>query len=158
MNTFKLNDQFLLGTATSSTQIEGGDTNNTWYRWCEAGHITDSSSCVNACDHWNRVEQDTEILKNMHVGTHRMSLEWSRIEPTPNHFSHAAIRHYKNEIQLLVDNNIRPLVTLHHFSDPLWFMDRGGWSKPENTEHFLAYIRFVVENLGDLVCDWITFN
>jgi beta-glucosidase len=158
MVTFKLNKEFMLGTAAASTQIEGGDKNNTWYHWCEAGHISDSSSCITACDHWNRVEQDTEILKSMNVQIHRMSLEWSRIEPVAGQFSEEAMKHYRDEIQLLRDNNIKPLVTLHHFSEPLWFQERGGWTKAENTELFIAYARYVVENLGDLVCEWVTFN
>jgi len=158
MVTFKLGDQFMLGTATSSAQIEGGDTNNTWYKWCLEGHIKDSSNCINACDHWNRVEQDTELLKNLNVQTHRMSLEWSRIEPFPGEFSEEAMKHYRDEIRLLVKNNIKPLVTLHHFSEPIWFQDMGGWKKPFNCEYFIRYVRYVVENLGDLVSDWVTFN
>ena len=158
MVTFKLPDNFLLGTATASTQIEGGDTNNTWYKWCEEGHIKDSSSCITACDHWSRVEQDTEILKSLNVQVHRMSLEWSRIEPAVGKFSDEAMKHYRDEIRLLLDNNIKPMVTLHHFSEPLWFQDMGGWLKPENSVRFVDYARHVVENLGDLVCDWAVFN
>lgn len=158
MYPFKLSDDFMLGTATSSTQIEGGDKNNTWYKWCEAGHISDYSSCISACDHWNRVEEDIEILKSLHIQTHRLSLEWSRIEPDEGIFSDEAIKHYRNEIQLLLDNNIKPLVTLHHFSEPLWFHDMGGWNSTENAEQFVKYVLYVVENLGDLVCEWVTFN
>ncbi|GAE87168.1 beta-glucosidase [Acetivibrio straminisolvens JCM 21531] len=122
MVTFKLNDEFMFGTATASTQIEGGDTGNTWYKWCEEGRIKDSSSCITACDHWNRVEEDTELLKDLGVQTHRMSLEWSRIEPSRGQFSEEAMKHYRDEIKLLVDSNIKPLVTLHHFSEPFGFM------------------------------------
>jgi beta-glucosidase len=86
MVALKLGEDFLLGTATSSVQIEGGDTNNTWYKWCEEGHIKDLSSTFTACDHWHRVEEDTEILKSLGVQTHRLSLEWSRIEPAPGNF------------------------------------------------------------------------
>lgn len=158
METFKLNEEFMLGTATASTQIEGGDTLNTWYHWCEAGHIWDSSSCINACDHWNRVREDMELLKALNVQTHRLSLEWSRIEPAPGQYSADAIKHYRDEIQLLVDNHIEPLVTLHHFSEPQWFHEMGGWVKPGNSELFVDYVRTVVEKLGDLVREWVTFN
>ena len=146
MVTFKLGKQFMLGTATASTQIEGGDRNNIWYKWCQEGHIKDSSSSINACDHWNRVEQDTELLKKLNVQTHRMSLEWSRIEPSAGEFSEEAMKHYRDEIQLLVDNNIKPLITLHHFSEPIWFQDIGGWKEPLNCEFFIRYVRYVVRN------------
>jgi beta-glucosidase len=158
MVTFKLNEKFMLGTATAGTQIEGGDTNNTWYKWCEEGHISDSSSCITACDHWNRVKQDTEILKSLYVQTHRMSIEWSRIEPKVGKFSEKAMSHYRDEIQQLLANDIQPLITLHHFAEPQWFQNMGGWEQPENSKLFIEYVRYVVENLGDLVCEWITFN
>lgn len=158
METFKLHEDFMLGTATASTQIEGGDKNNSWYKWCEEGHISDSSSCITACDHWNRVKEDTKLLKNLNVQTHRMSLEWSRIEPEPGKFSKEAIRHYRDEIQQLVESNIQPLITLHHFSDPLWFQDMGGWSTPGNSRLFIDYAKYAVENLGDLASEWVTFN
>ena len=87
-----------------------------------------------------------------------MSPEWSRIEPFPGEFSEEAMKHYRDEIRLLVKNNIKPLVTLHHFSEPIWFQDMGGWKKPFNCEYFIRYVRYVVENLGDLVSDWVTFN
>jgi len=155
----KFNKDFLFGAATSSTQIEGGDTKNSWYQWCsEPGHISDSSNCIRACDHWNRVEEDTKILINLHVQTYRMSLEWSRIEPDAGIFSAEAIKHYRDELKYLLDHNIIPLVTLHHFSEPIWFHDLGGWTKPENTEYFIQYVNYAVENLGDIVSDWITFN
>lgn len=158
MAAFKLGKDFLLGTATASTQIEGGDTKNTWYRWCEQGHISDNSSTITACDHWNRVEEDIQLLKSLNVQTYRMSLEWSRIEPEAGNFSRKALNHYRDEIQLLLSNKINPLVTLHHFSEPQWFQDMGGWLKSENGGLFVEYVRYVVENLGDLVCEWVTFN
>lgn len=158
MDAFKLGEDFLFGTATASVQIEGGDTNNTWYHWCQAGHISDKSSSITACDHWNRVREDTLLLKNMNVQTHRMSLEWSRIEPEPGRFSADAVEHYRNEIKLLLNYDIRPLVTLHHFSEPQWFQDAGGWLKPENSEFFIGYTKHVIKKLGDLVCEWVTFN
>ncbi|NLP44009.1 MAG: glycoside hydrolase family 1 protein [Peptococcaceae bacterium] len=158
MGNFKFAEDFLFGTATSSVQIEGGDTNNTWYEWSELGYIKDSSSCFTACDHWNRVEEDTKILQDLNVQTHRLSLEWSRIEPQPGQYSEEAIRHYREEIKLLLASKIEPLVTLHHFSEPIWFQQLGGWSKPENKKHFIAYVQYVVEKLGDLVSEWVTFN
>jgi beta-glucosidase len=104
------------------------------------------------------VWQDIELLKYLHIQSYRMSLEWGRIEPAEGEFSDEAIRHYRDEIQLLLDNGIRPLITLHHFSEPVWFQALGGWEKPENADLFFDYVIFVVENLGDLVSDWVTFN
>ncbi len=151
-------DSFLLGTATASLQIEGGDKNSNWYRWSEAGKIKDGSHSLNACDHWNRVDEDLELHKEIHAQTYRMGLEWSRIEPTRGSFSKDALEHYRNEIQGLLANGIRPLVTLYHFSHPLWFEDSGGWTQPDAPQIFLHYVAEVVKALGDLVQDWVTIN
>lgn len=150
--------RFLFGTATASAQIEGGDKNNTWYKWCKEGHIEDKSSTYTACDHWKRVREDTDLLDKMNVQTHRMSLEWSRIEPEKGRFDESALRHYREEIKLLRSYRIKPLVTLHHFSEPLWFEELGGWQRKGNAKLFTEYAAFVVERLGDLVSDWVTFN
>jgi beta-glucosidase len=158
MDTFKMNEDFIFGIAASSTQIEGADPNNTWYQWCRKQRKSCSDVCFHACDHWNRVDEDTELLKDLNVQSYRMSLEWSRIEPEKGVFSVAALLHYRNEIQLLLNNRIKPLVTLHHFSEPVWFRELGGWENPRNTELFIDYVRVVVERLGDLVSDWVTFN
>lgn len=155
---FRLPDGFLLGTATSSLQIEGGDRNNNWFRWCEQGRIKDGSHCIVACDHWNRVEEDVALLKKLNNHTYRMSLEWSRIEPEEGKFDPEAMSHYRWEIETLVGAGIRPLVTLHHFSNPLWFEDSGSWMNPQAIDRFQRYVEYVVSNLGDLVSDWVTIN
>lgn len=158
MDEYYLPKKFLLGTATSALQIESGDQNNTWYRWCEQGHIKDGSHCVRADDHWDRFKSDIQILKELHQETYRMGLEWSRLEPEPGKFNNQALTHYRDEISLLLQNNIKPIVTLHHFSHPLWLEDIGGWENPAVIEHFKRFTRYTVENLGDLVSDWITIN
>ncbi|HOJ64029.1 MAG TPA: glycoside hydrolase family 1 protein [Spirochaetota bacterium] len=155
---FNLPLDFKLGTATASLQIEGGDTNNNWYRWCELKRIKDGSHCKIACDHWNRVDEDIELMKTLNCEIYRMSLEWSRIEPQKDNFNLNAINHYKEEIKKLKDSGIEPLVTLHHFSNPIWFEDMGGWSNPESIKLFERYTEYVVANLGEYVSEWITIN
>ncbi|MZQ97631.1 MAG: family 1 glycosylhydrolase [Acidaminobacter sp.] len=155
---FKLPDHFLLGSATSAMQIEGGDRNNTWFKWCEEGRIKDGSSCLRAADHWNRIDEDLRLLTDTHQQVYRMGLEWSRIEPENGVFSDAAILHYRRELSLLKENGIQPMVTLHHFSIPLWFADLGGFLNPNCATYFERYVRYVVEHLGDLVQDYVTIN
>lgn len=158
MDSFKLPAGFLLGTATASLQIEGGDRNNSWYRWSDGGHIKDGTHSVNAVDHWNRVEEDIEIMKKLNSQTYRLSLEWSRIEPERGKFSKEAIDHYRWEIEKLIEAGIKPLVTLHHFSNPLWLEDIGSWVNHEVVGLFERYVQYVVTYLGDIVSDWITIN
>ena len=155
---FKLPDDFLMGSATAATQIEGGDRNNTWYDWCEKGKILDGSSCLRANDHWNRVEEDVALIRKLNHKVYRMGLEWSRIEPKKGEFDTSAISHYRNEIEMLIQSGIKPLVTLHHFSSPLWLRSEGEFESEKAVGYFKRYTRYVVENLGDLVNEYITIN
>lgn len=158
MKGFNLGKDFLMGTATAALQIEGGDRNNNWYRWCEQGKIKDCSHCLRANDHWNRFQEDIALMKEMHNDTYRLGLEWSRIEPSPGQWDSKGLAHYRLELEELLKAGITPLVTLHHFSHPLWFEDMGGWANSKSVDYFVRFTRVVVENLGDLVQDWITIN
>lgn len=159
MKPFRLPETFRFGTATASLQIEGGDTNNNWYRWCQKeGAILDGTSCEVANDHWNRIDEDVALMKELNMQVYRMSLEWSRIEPEKGRFDEKAIAHYRDEILSLRKNGIEPLVTLHHFSNPLWLEDSGAWTNEEVIDLFEGYTEYVVRNLGDIVSDWATIN
>lgn len=158
MKSFQLPKDFLMGSATAATQIEGGHTGSNWCRWCEEGHIKDGSSCIRANDHWNRYAEDVEWMRKLNHRVYRMGLEWSRIEPEKGNFDKSAINHYRDEISLLLKNNIKPLVTLHHFSHPLWFCEEGEFENEKSVSYFERYVSFVVENLGDLVSEYITIN
>lgn len=159
MKPFQLPKDFSLGTATASLQIEGGDTNNTWYRWSrQPGRIADGTDCSVADDHWNRVREDIGIMKKLNVSVYRMSLEWSRIEPSEGTFDKKALDHYRDEIKQLRKAGIEPLVTLHHFSNPLWMEDSGGWTADAAVDRFTRYTEAAVRHLGDLVNGWVTIN
>jgi beta-glucosidase len=159
MTPFDLPNNFILGTATASVQIEGSDTNNSWYRWSrQPGRTADGTDCTIADDHWNRVDEDIDLMTQLHVNGYRMSIEWSRIEPEPGHFDSGAMAHYRDEIEKLIAAGIHPMVTLHHFSNPLWLEDAGAWLNPAVIRQFARYAAHVYTHLGDLVTDWITIN
>jgi beta-glucosidase len=156
--TLKFPKDFLFGTATASLQIEGGDTNNTWFEWSEAGHIKDKTHSLRACDHWQRIDSDFALHQTLNVQTYRLGLEWSRLEPKEGEFSAQALENYRYELKGLNNRGIVPLVTLYHFSLPLWFSQRGGWVNPQSALRFWRYVDYVARNLSDLVQDWITIN
>ncbi|MFX4271821.1 glycoside hydrolase family 1 protein [Propionibacteriaceae bacterium Y1685] len=158
MSGFEL-DGLELGVSTASVQIEGGDRNNNWYDWAQqSGRIADGSVPQNTGDHWNRWREDTELLASTGVQHYRMSLEWSRIEPSQGVLDENALQRYRDELSALLERGIRPLVTLHHFSHPSWFENMGAFEHPDGVLIFLRYVRLVVTELGDLVSDWITIN
>ena len=158
MKPFKLPDNFLLGSATAATQIEGGDRNNNWYDWCARGKIKDGSTTFRADDHWNRYQEDIELLRVLNHKTYRMGIEWSRVEPEKGRVDSRAIARDRDEILRLRRSGILPLSTLHHFTHPLWFCKEGEFETRESVGYFVRYVRYVTERLGDLVTDYITIN
>lgn len=158
-NAFSLNG-VELGVATSATQIEGGQADTIWHQWASdpgAGAVDGSTPAV-ASGHWERVPEDTALMASLGIRHYRLGLEWARIEPRQGVFDATAIAHYRGELEGLRNAGITPLVTLHHFNDPVWFSELGGFLAPDGGRHFLRYARHVVEQLGDLVDEWITIN
>nr|MDO8076178.1 family 1 glycosylhydrolase [Candidatus Freyarchaeota archaeon] len=86
------------------------------------------------------------------------SIEWSRIEPREGEWSEKEIEHYRKVIQALLDRDITPMVTLHHFTNPIWLQEKGGWLNPQSVELFERYTRVVVETMGDLIPFYNTIN
>ena len=148
----------LLGAATAATQIEGGKVNSNWNEWSNQGRILDGSTCERACDHWNRWKEDLDLLASMKAETYRFSIEWARIEPEEGKFDASAIAHYREEISYMKKLGIVPLMTLHHFSNPLWFERKGAFAKTENVRFFLDFVKEAVKDFGDLVSDYVTIN
>lgn len=155
---FALPSDMLLGCATAATQIEGGDSTHNWYDWCTKGHIKDGSSCLRADDHYRLYREDCAMIKEMGLEVYRMGLEFSRIMPERHRFDYQEMEHYKDEIRLLKQNGIRVLVTLHHFSNPMWFENMGAFEHPDCVDIFVRYAKFVAEQLGDLCCEYVTIN
>jgi beta-glucosidase len=150
---------FLWGTATASHQVEGGNSNNDWWDWeQQQGRIRDGSRSDLACDHYHRYREDFELLAALGQNAHRISLEWSRIEPIPDQFDPAAIRHYREVLECLRRLGLEPVVTLHHFTNPRWLAAKHGWETPESVDRFGRYVTQVVRELGDLVRYWVTIN
>ncbi|HLT70210.1 MAG TPA: family 1 glycosylhydrolase, partial [Acidimicrobiales bacterium] len=120
-------DGFLWGTATAAHQIEGGNWNNDWWAWEHTEGSPTAEPSGDACDSWNRWEEDVALVADLGVGTYRFSVEWSRIEPEEGEWSRAAVAHYRRLCEALRAHGVEPTVTLHHFTTPRWVVARGGW-------------------------------
>ncbi|MGD8585921.1 MAG: glycoside hydrolase family 1 protein [Chloroflexota bacterium] len=150
---------FLWGSATSSHQVEGNNLNNDWWAWeREDGHILDGGRSGLACNWWENAERDIDLMVEMGTNAHRLSIEWSRVEPEPSVFDPEALNRYREIIQALRRHNIEPMVCLHHFSNPLWLVEKGDFDSEVVVDYFQRYVTKVVEALGDLVPKWLTFN
>ena len=151
-------ENFLLGVSSAAAQIEGGEVRSNWNDWYHRGYIKDGSNPAVADDHWNRWKEDCDLMAAMGMRVCRLGLEWARLVPERGKPSQEVIRHYREELSYLRDRDIRPLVTIHHFSNPMWFEEKGAFAKRENLEDFLDFVRLCGESFGDLVGDWITIN
>jgi len=155
---FWLPEGLLLGVSTAAAQIEGGDTDSNWNDWYRQGRIKDGTDPASANDHWMKWREDTELLAEMGMQTYRFGVEWSRLIPEPGQPDEAAIARYRQELELLREKKIVPLLTIHHFGNPMWFERKGGFTKRENLPDFLELVQLVVARFGDLVSDYITIN
>ena len=111
---------FLWGTATSAHQVEGNNT-NTWSNWeTSPGRIIDDHESGSACDWWGgKWREDMDRVMESGQNSHRLSIEWSRIQPKEDVWDESALDKYRQIIRGLTERGILPLVTLHHFSDPI---------------------------------------
>jgi beta-glucosidase len=150
---------FLWGTASAAHQNEG-DNDNDWSRWeRQPGHVWNDLPSGTACEWWaGRYEEDFDRAAAMHNNSLRFSVEWSRIEPRPGQFDEAAIDRYREMLRALRERGLTPMVTLHHFTNPLWFADQGEWRHPDAPALFARYVEYTVARLKGYCSLWCTIN
>lgn len=152
-------DGFWWGTATSAHQVEGWNDNSDWWEWeHKAGTIADGQMSGRGADHYHLYRKDIALMSRLHQNAHRFSIEWSRIEPEPGRIDRIQLEHYFSVLQELRKHNIRAAVTLHHFTNPVWFERMGGFRRRENCRFFLRYAEEVIKYLHPYVNLWTTFN
>ena len=151
---------FLWGTATASHQVEGNNKNNNWWAWeQEPGRIAGGGKSGLACDWWGgRWREDFDRAAQSGQNAHRLSVEWSRVQPSPDRWDEDALDHYREMVRGLVERDLTPLVTLHHFTEPVWFSEKGGWEAEDAPALFAAYVEKVVEALKEYASLWCTIN
>ncbi|MEA3273618.1 MAG: glycoside hydrolase family 1 protein [Patescibacteria group bacterium] len=173
-------NDFFWGSSTSSYQVEGGNVND-WSQWekknaKKLAHSAksywkpwqikkfpqilspDNYICDKACDHYHRYEEDFDWIKSLHQNAHRLSIEWSRIEPAEGRFDKKELQHYRKVLEALRARGIEPFVTLKHYTNPIWLSEKGGIASPAYPRLFSRYVQKVVQELGDLCQYWITVN
>jgi beta-glucosidase len=179
---FNFPTDFLWGTATSAHQVEGNNYNQ-WTRWEKdnarlqaakaqqrLGYLptwskieqlaSDPSNYIsgNLADHYNQYKRDFDLLDKMHMNAYRFSVEWSRIEPEEGQWNTDAIKYYRRYVSELKRRQIQPIMTLFHFTLPVWFEDRGGFEKRANIKYFVRFAQKIVRELISDVQFIITIN
>jgi beta-glucosidase len=146
----------LWGTSVSHYQVEGDDPCD-WSEWERAGR-TRGGACGRAVEGWQRYEQDADLAVDAGANAFRFSISWSRIEPGLGHYDDAALDRYSRFVDHLIEIGLEPIVTLFHYTHPLWFHERTPWTSTESIERFAQFTRRVVDRLGDRVRVWIPLN
>lgn len=161
MSTTRLSfpDGFLWGAATSSHQVEGGQRND-WTDWeATPGRVHDGTVSGDACGWWaGRAEEDLRRAAALGHGAHRLSLEWSRLEPEPGVWDEVAADRYRAILRAARAEGLRTFVTLHHFTLPRWVAARGGWADARAGEALAAYAKRCARAFEGLVDAWLTIN
>ena len=172
-------NDFLWGASTSSHQIEGGLVNN-WTKWEEENtthlinrtpeeidpilfekaqhpecYLSNSKYSCESFKHWRR---DIEVMRKLGLNAYRFSLEWSRIEPEKGVFDEDGIRFYINLIKELKANGIEPVVTIWHWTLPVWLSEEGGIMSKNFVKYWEGFVKYVVKKFGESVKFWITIN
>ena len=172
---------FLFGAATSAHQVEGNALNQ-WSEWelKNADRLAQEAATkswppeilartpsplqkenyisASACDHYNRFEEDFDIAKTLGHNAHRFSIEWSRIEPSEGHFDETAIDHYRKVVRAIRNRGMEPMITLWHWTNPLWLQAQGGVLAKKFPTCFARYARRMAQELGTDANLWMTLN
>jgi len=151
---------FLWGTSTSAHQVEGGNENNDWADWeRRPGAINDGTRSGAACGWWEgRAEEDLSAAAAAGQNAHRLSLEWSRLEPEPGRFDDLAFARYAQLLDEMRWLGLRAMVTLYHVTLPRWIARRGGWTSWDTAASFARYAQECARRLATRVPLWVTMN
>jgi beta-glucosidase len=169
---------FRFGAATAAAQIEDGLVHNDWYFWtkptAEGGLGKGAAAVGDAVRGYSNALADVDLLTQTNLDAYRFSVDWSRVEPARDQVDESALQHYSDVLDALVGANIRPMVTVHHFSSPIWVDDFRqddcvvsdqnlcGWGHPEGAEALIEELAehagLLASRYGDRVDEWCTLN
>ena len=139
---------FFIGAATAAHQVEGNNIHSDYWAQELLPHTSFAEPSGLACDHYNRFEEDIRLLAGAGLNAYRFSVEWARIEPEEGKFDETEIEHYRRVIACCKANGVEPIVTLLHFTSPVWLIRKGGWESESTVEYFRRYAAYVTEKLG----------
>ncbi|PCK07707.1 MAG: beta-glucosidase [Alteromonadaceae bacterium] len=171
-------DDFVWGVASAAFQVEGaaregGRGPSIWDAFnYTPGKIHLNQTADIACDHYHRLEEDVAMIAALGVKAYRFSISWSRVLPqgySPKNapsradksklINEEGLAFYDRLINLLLENNIQPWVTLFHWDLPLALqMEQDGLLSSEVADYFADYAELCFSRYGDRVKHWITLN
>lgn len=190
---------FQWGAAVAGFQVDMGcptlpdaeclDTRSDWYQWVTDPTIVEKESLhvsgqpvQDGPGMWELFEQDVARARADGLTAFRMSIEWSRlfpdtveelgtVEELDARANPAAVARYHEMFSALHDAGLQPLVTVNHYTLPLWVHDGAachvdletcparGWVDKDRLVPLIArYAGWVAREYGDQVDQWATLN
>jgi beta-glucosidase len=155
---------FLFGVATAAYQIEGaahedGRRDSIWDAFSRVpGAVVNGDNGDTACDHYHRYRDDVAMMADLGIQTYRFSTSWARIRPDGGEVNQTGMDFYSRLVDELLDNDIKPWLTLYHWDLPQALEERGGWANRDTAYLFADYATSVHDVLGDRVHAWTTLN
>jgi len=157
---------FLWGVASSAFQIEGaasadGKGPSIWDEFClQPGATADGSNGQVACDHYNRLESDLDLISALGIQAYRFSISWPRIQPLGyGPVNSHGLAFYDRLVDGLLARNIQPFLTLYHWDLPAALQrEQRGWANRDTAHRFAEYAALMARHLGDRVHSFVTHN
>jgi beta-glucosidase len=173
---------FYWGASTAGHQVEGG-IHDDWTVWelANARHLASTASqrqgwlpswprikeqaqkpqnyvSDRGVDHYRRYEEDFDILQKLNMNAFRFSIEWSRLEPQEGEWDQAAVDHYRQYLSALRQRKIEPFLNIWHWTVPVWFEEKGGFTKRANLGYFERFVQKISDEFGADLSYIITLN
>ena len=155
---------FLFGVATAAYQIEGaahqdGRTDSIWDAFCRVpGAVVRGENGDVACDHYYRYPDDVKLMADLGIQTYRFSTSWARVKPDNGSVNKKGLAFYSKLVDELLEQGIKPWLTLYHWDLPQALEEKGGWTNRDTSYHFVEYAATVHDVLGDRIDAWTTLN
>ena len=144
----KFAEDFLIGASTAAHQVEGNNIHSDYWAQEQMPHSSFTEPSGDACDHYHRYEEDIKLMAEAGLNAYRFSVEWARIEPEEGVYDAEETEHYRKVIACCRKYGIEPIVTLHHFTSPVWLIRKGGWEAESTIEDFRRYASYIAKELG----------
>jgi len=149
----------------SAYQVEGspladGAGASVWHRFSHTpGLVSDGETGDVACDFYRRYGDDVRLMREIGLTAFRFSISWGRVLPEGRGRVNAkGLDFYERLVDALLEQRIRPFVTLFHWDLPAALDDRGGWLNPDIAGWFAEYGQVLFRELDDRVEMWTTLN
>lgn len=174
--------EFLWGASIANYQTDGAE-NTQWHEWefanadrlasdydmafkdvptvddfRAAGNDPQNYISGMGIHHRERYDSDFDKLQALNFNAFRFSVEWARVEPEEGVYDESEIAFLKDYIASIKSHGMTPVLTLWHWTMPLWFTEKGAFEKRENERYFEEFAAYVLQKLQDDIDIVLTFN